>query len=229
MSIYSDAVISDAPQAYYRLSEASGSLLDQSGNGNDLVLPFIGASAQRGCGGLLSSDPDGAIQFAGGSYIKAASYSPQALPFTIEGWVRALGAAGIHRWVACAATGNGWSVAISRVTYTSVKDYNFAIGPQTGVVTHNIVIFHADFSVTMILQGGAQQQTVTGTSPMNATASTLQVGASFSGGESWQGWVDEIALYPYELSADRIAAHFAIGSAAVQAGALAGVGGRAHL
>src|SRR5213592_584293 len=84
---YKASVLADHPVAYWRLDEATGTVMvDASGNGNDGA--YAGA-VTLGQPGALASDGDTAagVGPAGGTASVASTPSLQVNPVTIEIWI----------------------------------------------------------------------------------------------------------------------------------------------
>ncbi|HEY5950687.1 MAG TPA: hypothetical protein VIV40_34585, partial [Kofleriaceae bacterium] len=83
---YRDAVLEDKPVAYWRLSEAGGTALDEVGAYNS---SYIGTACTYGLPGALKDDPSSAIQFGGSDcYVDVGSpplFNNRA-PFSFELW-----------------------------------------------------------------------------------------------------------------------------------------------
>ncbi|MGH2912007.1 MAG: hypothetical protein ACRDJ3_05980 [Solirubrobacteraceae bacterium] len=88
---YAKAVLADAPIAYYRLDESSGSTLCDSSisatNGT-----YKASSVSLGSSGVLLNSPDTAVQGSGGGGIGDSGPGVSGNhSFTLEGWLRGTG------------------------------------------------------------------------------------------------------------------------------------------
>lgn len=58
----------------------------------------------------------------------------------------------------------------------------------------------------------------------NVTGTTLNIGR-YTGGFTWDGWIDEVAIYPSTLTPSQIAVHYNLGTLGYNPLALRGVDG----
>lgn len=201
---YASEVLVDSPVVYYRCNDASGTLVDSSGNGRDLT-SVSGITYQQPS--LLTDSSNKSVSMAG-SGSASGSYNPNftANDFTVELWINpnAVGAS-----IFCSnGPGGGWRAGIGpgglyRFTTLSVLDYDFAVGPTIGTKQYVVFVFDTTTKDVTLYIDGLLSQTVLGSSSPNSTA------ASFTVGGTWNGVVDEVALYATALSPQRIATHYA--------------------
>lgn len=215
MSVYSAAVLADAPLLYYRLGETSGHFADSGSAVKNTDTETNVTYAQPS---LVPSDQtDKAIVVANSANILRTGYSPsQALPFTVEAVVRDDSVDGANRRFAGVRSGAaGFGVGVNGVTNTfkattwGVKDYIFATSVVQGTTYHLVFVFRADNGVDLYINGSFSENIAFGT-PINAAASPFTIGNSGDATqEFWIGSIDEVAMYGgLALSAGRVTAHW---------------------
>lgn len=202
---------------YWRIGEASGSVLDSSGNGT--TGSASGSGITRDVTGALASGDDGAITNDGTGFIQFASPS-SALDvgdvFTLEAWVKpaatgtALGivSKGPFRWLLrLDASGN---LELVRSGVASIVTSTSAVG--TGAWHHVVATKNGSTNVLYIdgvdVTGSVSNQT------MDADAGAqMFIGADYVAGpfhtDPFDGSIDEVAVYGVALSAATVAAHAA--------------------
>jgi hypothetical protein len=166
----------------------------------------------------------------------AALNPPASSPFTIEFWANPSNSDGDDAVVSNRfATGNrsGWTFfQRDAATGWNLRMYNGnggAVGWDLTGGTANIgswshVVATWDGSAAQLFVNGVLADSTNGGSaaapfvynPNTAVNSpTLNIGANFDGGSSYNGLVDEVAWYPGALSGAQISSHFALASSAV--------------
>lgn len=228
MSAYSDAVLADSPDAYFRLNDTgSGAFVDMAGHVSDLTPNGTIVSAPS-----LIADSDASAKFdsAAGTLQHATStYTSSQIPLTVEFWCKPAsltgsGANGSSVVVSCGLTG-GWAVeylnttGVWQVTYESVAFYPFTgtTPAAIGVVQHVVVVMRTATAADLYVNAVFQATVTTGT--LAATTNKLCIGRYDTFGSGFpQATIDEVAIYKNVLSATRIMVHYRTG-APVQAGA----------
>jgi hypothetical protein len=224
---YKDAVLQDAPRAYWRLGEASGlTAVD--------VLSVAPGTYQGGVvlgvPGALASDVNTAARFDGGNdQVNAGDPANGSLDFgvqdfTVETWVKATAndergivskrqaTTGTRYWQAT-VTDDGSKTGRIRVNafdgVVSREVYGPAVRVDDGGWHHVAIVFERNAGIVIYVDG---------TSAVNAgavagdigNAGPLLIGKS-TGYPYFKGDLDEVAVYPSALSAERIRAHHAAG------------------
>lgn len=219
---YSDEVLADSPLAYYRLGEASGTtMVDSSGNGRNGTytgspLPTLGVT------GLLTGDSDTAAHFAGGSGgFGETTYASwmDATTLTVEAWVNPdlvtaqIGIAQRDASPRCwlmRLTNAGVDGRVDFVVWNSTGTLHQIIAdtPLTpGVESH--VVGRCDGSTIKIFVDGVEVKSGAFTGTVRGGSSApLRVGNT----PTFDGILDEVAIYGTALSAARILAHYDAGS-----------------
>ncbi len=224
---YAEAVSGDAPLAFWRLGETSGtSAADASGNGRTgtygggVTLGAAGAIADGDAAVTMDGNDDHLIRNPFGGFPGGA--------ISVEFWVKGTNTT---------KAGGVFSYEISSIDNEfQIRDYrNFVIFRNTSVLTtgvsandgawhHIVVTWRGSDGRTQLFKDGALAFTGTaasGTSMGAGGAVVLGqdqdgVGTGYDPAQAFQGSMDDVAVYGTELPLERISAHYA--AAASQAG-----------
>lgn len=215
MTAYDDLVLADSPLGYWPLDAASGTAhVDAAGGFGDGIAygPTAGAPP-------LAPEGIHAVTFVSASseHIGLPNAAPvSSYPFTVEGWIDTTGVSGVllgwanngsdDDYVTFGVDATG---ALSAVVRTS--SYAAVTGPvvNDGDPHHIVGIFQGSGNVEMYVDG--LFVSVSGT-----TASTLPTGVTrcsigrlprSASTAYFDGVIDAVAVYDYELTAERIAVH----------------------
>jgi hypothetical protein len=204
MSYFSE-VLADAPLAYWRLGEPSGGVAaDASGYGRVGTYqngPALGES------GALGTDVDTAARFDGSDdRIDLAGVPALGTTFSIELWLKWDSGADSYQTLIGQANGT-FSLFIRNDgrldLFYSAADHHFVPALQPGVWQH-VVVSVAAGAATCYVNGASI-----------GTAASAPAGfqpdriANNTAGDTFKGWLDEIALYATALPAARVVAHYA--------------------
>jgi hypothetical protein len=214
---YSAEVLADAPSAYYRMGEPSGPVVDTMGG----LSGAVSGTVTRDVAGALVGEDDGAIDFDGSTGGVVVPHQSQLNlgngPFTLEAWLDpdAMNVGQVYTFISKMSVAYGsYQLALFNGYIITVKT-GTAIGTTSSVVlTHTGGQYHVVWThepgVDHLYVNGVEDLATTG-SPLIFidTASDLNIGYEGPDGEYWDGMIDEVAIYPTVLSADRIAAHYA--------------------
>jgi hypothetical protein len=227
---YRDAVLGDAPIAYYRFDETGGMVAsDHSGHGNDATYSAVDDTVVYSSPGALAGDPDRAVTLSGdgtGTGTAEAlvrmpmTVDPWAGDFTVEVWVKpmSVNVAGnsdlIFVWEDYLVDGFriGWS---SNLT---ARVWNTEAGGTTTLESARVLVFGAwshlvvtklGSSMSIYLQGSLQTSTTFDYTAPPADADNC-LGACH--GALTDGIFDELAIYDRALTTAQIATHYAAGS-----------------
>jgi hypothetical protein len=220
---YKAAVLADAPVAYWRMDETSGAtMVDQTSNGNNGVYQGRFTLGQPGA---LASDANTAVAFDGASGVASvpSSASLQVNKVTIELWIkkRTESGSGVYvakNFVGSGGAGSGWFQLLNsdysgRLAFRVTGDIDPVLVSSTTLAlnTWYDVVATYDGTVAKLFING----TLDGTLPVVASpaqnADPLYIGGRADGFFN-NTLLDEVAIYPTALSADRIAAHWRIAS-----------------
>lgn len=219
MSLYSDIVLDDEPEAYWRLGTSP--LVDATGHGRTLTAVNAAAAAP----GLLTGDADGALDFDGvDDRYTAADIAPGATGFTIEAWIKpdAFGASTNHgvfskenEWL-IRMNGNAGGTAATPVfhVYDGVDYEPHAEGAVGSIVpgsTYHVVgVFDAAADTLTLYVNGVAVNTIASVAAVPNSTQLPTIGA-FGAGEFFNGKIDEVAYYLYALTADQVLTHYDVG------------------
>jgi hypothetical protein len=232
---YAATVLADAPLAYYRLDETSGTVAhDASGHQLDGV---YGAAVGRGAAGLLVGDTDGAASFNGGAWslerVVTVPRNPALEPYravSIELWMQQrvynrdftalveygdFPGATVDVPYAAVLYSNAFGVYLYSLQQGSAAEPGFHSVTQPALgATYHVVITYDGANVRLYVDGVLEA-----TKPFYGAIagygySGLGIGGSAAGGSSdvvFAGTVDEVAIYGAALPAQRVMAHYAAG------------------
>ncbi|ETX04450.1 LamG domain-containing protein [Candidatus Entotheonella palauensis] len=212
---YAHTVLADHPIAYWRFNETSGtSIQDHTGKGHDGTLH----------GGVTLGQPgivaDGlAASFDGETgYIEVTdSIWGGGREVTIEAWVNVSQTSGDFEAIVSAVglefvhlqlhTGGNISV------YTDTGYSLLPIVAQTPLdVWRHIALVASPSLVCLYVDGVEVGSSTTAFATIHSTT-TLRIGNGYGGERFFHGRIDEVAIYDYALSIERIQAHIAASKA----------------
>lgn len=226
---FASAVLADAPVAYYRLGEGTGSLMaDSSGNGNlghyNLSTTTLGATGALGSD--TNADPSTSItENNGGGYDGAvptgatnplpSGSSARTVAIWIKpndsscrdfiGWGYTSTAEGFGLGDACDGANSiivtGWSDDLEFTTTTNIHDGNWHFIVATVSATGVVNVYVDGASV------GASQTFPT---QLNTTPATeLYIGSEEDAYSSWYGGLQDAAIFPTALSSSQVSTLYA--------------------
>jgi hypothetical protein len=210
---YVQNVLQDAPLAYWRLGEASGTVADDAIGTNDGT--YSGGYTLNQSGALVG-DPNTAVLLNGTTgYVRAPQLSlPTSI--TLEAWANPTTYPGD---TALAGQWNGTSGSMLYVTsdfggrvYMWVNGaFISATAPSTGAWHHYVGTYDGT-TASIYIDGGLAAGPTALPGPLTSAPRFLEMGTyNDGGGGRFNGKIDEVAVYPTALSASRIQAHFAAG------------------
>jgi hypothetical protein len=220
---YHDQVLAASPAGYWRLGETSGtSAADETGTNpgtyNNVLLDQPGA---------LAGDSNPSASFDGArSYVRVPA-SPSlnmTSAVTVEFWAKRRTISNTYQ-VLVGKPGNGQSKFENYAVWlTNTNRYIAYFGNgstyavvQTPAITdtnwHHVVATHNGSMIRIYLDGLLKQENAT-TLRLTANNQPLNLGRANNNAYSFNGWLDEVAIYPTALPAQTIFAHYnrAIGS-----------------
>jgi hypothetical protein len=212
-SAYYDAVIADAPTAYWRLGEMAGTAAqDEVGADTGVFLKGV----TLGSPGAVAGDPNTAAAFNGTSQSVAVPASSRLTPpddLTLETWVmpNAMPAG----YAALMRRDRQYIVRLTPAGGITVRLYrNGAIrevSTATGLVRQgywNQVAVTWDGDTVRIYVNGSLRATQSLGGPLDSTNEALYLGSSAGMYDFMAGRLDETAIYDEALPASRIEAHW---------------------
>ena len=211
---YASAVLADAPRAYWRLGETSGSTAvsetrTHSGTYQGGVL--------LGQPGPLLADPDRAVYLDGTDDSVRVQHSDQLAPsaaLSLEVWTKPAslpsGSAAMSLMRKDAqyqlALTSGGRVRLRLWQAGTIKESITAAGAVTaGTWSHIVATW--DGTAIAIWIDGAKRAEAPATGVLDGGSSSLYLGASWGTSDRLAGQLDEAAIYPAALSSARIVAH----------------------
>jgi hypothetical protein len=227
-SEYKRVVLSDAPLAYYRLGEISGTTAsDSSGNGHDLTYKN---DATRGLVGA-TYDQDYAAQVGTTTIAQATSQTWFPLgssPKSIEAWVKyASGPPNATQWYVGGIGGGTDSFElkfeyggnIAGIDQTDIEIFNGGsnvyFNPVSNAILwdnnwHHVVITQDGSSYTGYLDGQALtiSNNLAGTISVAGTSVWIGGFAINNGFNRFPGQIDEWAIYDHVLTPAQVIAHY---------------------
>ncbi len=229
LSPYEIEVLADAPRAWWRLGEQSGTeMIDSSGNGHDGV--YEGGATFNTRTGLVEGDEDNSIAFDGTSMrgrVTSAAARVTALPLAVEFWwsgaTTAVSPSQVIRQ-GSGVSGDGWVVSVvdsgaseinvfgaakfTDLTSRRVDDINATVTPKHIVYKRTATPAH------QIYVNGVEVSTAGPAVVADALADTWVMGSPLGGtNEYLAGTLDDVAVYATDLTAARILAHYQAGAA----------------
>lgn len=216
---YSAAVLLDAPAAYWRLGESSGTTMtDASKNGNNGTYVGGVTLVQPGA---LAGDKGTAVAFDGrtGGAIVASSRSLQVNRITIELWLKKITDSGYgiyvtKNFVGNGGVGTGWFQLLNNDRYgrlefrvTGDTDPVLVSSTNLALNTWYYVVATYDGTVAKLYFNGKLDSTLRVVAAPAQNDDPLYIGRRPDGFFN-NVVLEEVAIYPSALSADRIAAHW---------------------
>lgn len=212
---YSDTVLADSPEVFYRFAETSGTTAaDASPNLRDGT---IAGTPTLDVAGPVSK----AITFDGTNDVVSRAYdawltNSAADSFTVECWFKTSTAG--RAIMAKHGNNAGWNLLIgggSQVLFTVFgKGYRLSAGTYTDNAWHHVVAVNngSGGSVDVYIDGALDNGT-TSTSAYSMNSSTALTIGSRNGGLYWVGSLAEPAYYSTALNATQVADHYAAATA----------------
>jgi RHS repeat-associated protein len=210
---YRQAVLIDNPTAYWRLGEISGTTVADSANS---YTGTIHGGVTLGMGGAVWNDSDYAMKFDGSTGYISASIAAiaAAAPYAVEAWVKQAGSAGSQTIVAFtqgASAGMLWLNA-GTPTLRVGTDAGFVDVAAAAAISscwHHLVGAYDGANARLYVDG---QLAGGPTGVASGSGSTSLWIASQNGTSNFfNGTVDEVAIYPAALSAQRVLGHYIAG------------------
>jgi hypothetical protein len=225
-SAYAQVVLADDPVAYWRLDETSGvTVRDFSGHGNDAT--YIGG-VHAGAPGAIANDPDTAATFDGATgYLDAGNVFAFAgtEPFSVEAWVRSTsmqnyggvfsredtsGGPPSEGYLGFVSPGNG-VYGFQRLDGNNLTSITSMSTASTSHYDHVVATY--DGNVMTVYVNGAPEAMEAASFPIAGATHDFVVGAEVGGAEDFfEGELDEVAVYEHVLEANRVSAHYLVGT-----------------
>jgi hypothetical protein len=224
---YPGQVITDFPVAYWRMSESpSGQTVDVMGNVGNAVeagTPDLGLGTLSGVLGTTTSDPIFGNRGATG-YLTVADDADLRITgdLTIEWWMYRQSTTPATSDIISRGGSKEYAIVVdvngamqfchgNTSTFTCVTTSNGFVSAGGADYTHYAIVRDATSSPKRILfyKDGVLASTHTYTQTVTTSTNTLRIGDNPDiGGRFLDGDIDEVAIYNYQVSADRILLHF---------------------
>ena len=237
MSAYSDAVLADAPAGYWRLDEPAGPAASSGTVPLALTAtggPTFGATSGPGLGtAVLFDGVDDHLRHATAADANGLRRASAAPSYSLEAWVmptNVTGTAGIyvHRLAANTTQaalflGAGGQVLVDLGNGTAGSGrWATAYSVPAGQWTHLVPTYDSATTTWRLYANGVLVDTLVRAAPATvATSGFVSIGSATTNGTAaafFPGRVDDVAVYPGTvLSPERVAAHYATGTAAAGA------------
>jgi hypothetical protein len=212
---YHEQVLAASPAAYWRLGETSGTnAADETG-----ANPGTYNNVLLGEPSALTSDSNPSASFNGAqSYVRvpASPSLDMTTAVTVEFWAKRRTISNTYQ-VIVGKPGGGqsksdnysvWLTPANRYT-AYFGDGSTFVAVQTPVITdtnwHYVVATHNGSQVKIYVDGVLKQQVST-TLRLTANNQALNIGRANN--FAFNGWLDEVAVYPTALPAQTILAHY---------------------
>ena len=217
---YKSTILADNPVIYWRLDETAGpTATDLSGHGNNGT--YGGPSLQFSQPGALTSDNDTAVFLNSGGYISSTWPYPVGGKLSLEGWAKTPPGVNPAELLMC-STVNGTVPNLWFDTPTQLVWYpRNASGllwnvtwPQ-GQWMHFIVTWDDAAQVGRLYLNSSDLGAGTwahGTAQSFGTPYNFEAGAVANALGPWPGYMDEVAVYNYILTAAQAAKHYQAGT-----------------
>ncbi|SDF12164.1 PKD repeat-containing protein [Blastococcus fimeti] len=218
---YVDVVRADGATDHWSLGETSGSTSYNLGRPLDMTSSTVG----RGQAGALRGDTDAAMSFSNtwASFASTRTAVPGPQTFTVEAWIKTTTRTG-GRIVGFGDSATAASGNYDRHLYLDANGkLNFGVYPGSSRVltsaasvndgTWHHVAGTLGASGMALYVDGKQVGARTDTTSAQAYNGFWRLGAdnTWSGSATFTGTIDEVAIYPTALPADRIAVHESVG------------------
>jgi hypothetical protein len=222
---YRSEVMTDSPQAYWRLGETSGTVAADESAGNSSGSYQLGVTL--GVGGAIPTDTNPAARFDGvDDQVNMGDPGTGALDFgtgdfSIEAWIKTTingneliaskqGSSGPY-WNVM-VTRDGGQVGRIRASINDGSVTTYAYGPSVRVDNgkwhHVVVVFARASGITVYVDRNNVRQTGGVASGNVSNTAAFLVGGAAGTYRSFKGDVDEVAVYGAALSATRVQAHY---------------------
>ena len=219
---YGAAVYSQEPTLYWRLNESTaGTIQDYSGAGNP---GSVFGAVTPSVSGAIVGVANNAMRFAGGQAISTTRFDNPTV-YSLEAWFKTTSTSG-GKIIGFGNSSNGNSNNYDRHVYMT-NNGRLTFGVYTGqeqTITSTPSYNDGQWHHVVATQGGTGMALyvdgkLAGTNPTTtaqAYAGYWHVGGDVTwGGNGWEfrGDIDEVAVYPVQLTAATAAQHYKIGAA----------------
>jgi hypothetical protein len=205
--------------AYYHLDETSGTTgSDSKGIAHGVYqgAPVLGQSGIPGTG-------TPSAKFGPNNYLRITYASPATDPIrlvngplTLEAWIKRNTINNANNGIISAGTGGYYLRIDSTNKLMFLKSQIGVIALSTATITdlnwHHVAATKSGATTKLYLDGVELAATVTDATLIDSTFPYAYVGSDLNGTETFDGWIDEAAIYNVALSSAQIASHYSVGS-----------------
>ncbi len=230
ISVYAQTVITDAPAAYFRLDETSGTIAHDFMNGNNGQYNAV----TLGATGYNPNDPDKAATFGPSisSYVGSVPIdfsTPNNGQFSVEAWVKGNAQTTDAGIVTKGTGGGGEQFNLDTGNGGSAHDFRFFVRDAGGGVHlangtiapngawHHVVGVCNETAgyVALYVDGVSNaSSTITAGSGILSSSNAVSIGSRQSGTTAYDdqfvGTLDEVALYNFALTPAQISNHYSV-------------------
>lgn len=211
---YSAAVLADAPAGYWRMGETSGTTMtDATTNGNDGT---YAGSVKLGQPGAMAGDKSTAVEFDGHTAGANVPSSPslKVTQITIELWIKKISESGYGIYAA-----KDYFELLNN-SYTGRLEFRLTASSDPALVSTTTLALNTWYYVVATYDGSVASLYVNGQLDGShpAVATLAPIDGPLSIGRRFDGFfnnavLQEVAIYPTALSAERVAAHWRVATA----------------
>ncbi|WP_028047338.1 LamG domain-containing protein [Cellulomonas sp. URHE0023] len=221
LSSYASAVLNDGASSYWRLGEPSGTTMVDDWAGGAYAI--AGDGVTRGATGAIGSDPNAASTFSGTTTGLVATQTPVEGPqtFSIEAWFKTTTTAG-GKIVGFGNKNTGNSGSYDRHIYMETSgQVTFGVYPgQKRTLTssktyndgswHHVVGTLGPTGEKLYVDGARIGQRTDTTGAQAIPAGYWRIGgdSAWAGAPYFNGSIDDVAIYPTALTAQKVDAHW---------------------
>jgi hypothetical protein len=212
---YVAAVLADSPVGYWRMGEASGSVLDSIGSNHGTAT----GTTRDVTGALTTAQDDGAITFNGTSdKVRMGDVLDQTGAVSYELWVKRANTTGALQYLMNKGAGQP-NIVLKADHYITVGEENVDLVLSSTAILNDTNWHHIVFTWTGAAAVDAAKLYVDGvnvgvhqnTATIAGNSSSLSFGAAYVDALYFAGTIDEAAIYNSVLSPARVLAHYNAG------------------
>jgi hypothetical protein len=214
-SLYRTAVVGDAPVAYWRLGETSGtSAFDEMG-----AHPATYSGVGLGSPSLLNSDMNPSATFPGSSHVSAATNPAIGTALSLEAWIRPDFIPSAGGWASVLTKPEAYSIQFNGplLEFTIIqngvrKRLQAPAGTIVAGQTYHVMATY-DGTQQRLYVNGQLMGSAALTGAPSAGWSGVRIGSWDGGSEFFRGRIDEVAIYNKMLTGLQAKQHYDSGVA----------------
>lgn len=217
---YEKMILAHAPDSYWRMDETGSTQSDEVGG---VTGTFEGSGATKGAASLLTEEQNAAYTTGtSGARLDVGDvydFTGQ-VAFSFEVWFTAslidstfrmllhkrTGTDGWNMWVQ--NPGGGGRVGFERIASSTFQGASSAAGTITTSTVYHVVATYDGTTLRTYINGDLAAETSSNNVSLPDIATRMAIGASETGGNGFQGTIDEVAVYDYVLTPARVFEHY---------------------